>query len=318
MSMKIAAIIVAIFCIGIGAYVLMTDHATENNTIAIDPDYGTVIVDDEYGTVEITSYDPPNVTYQATANVGFAFLSWQDNTGTVIGTDTTITVDSSAIITACFEPCSSRTVTYSWSCPVSFSGNTVVTETVSETVTYDNNDYLTAESSDAVRQATVDDPTPISLIDPDNADVQIIVAYLASITSGMTNLQKATVILYWVQTAIVYETDLELYGQTEYWATPIECLFNAHGDCEDTAVLFCSIASAMGFQVALVGFSDHMGAAIIVDGISDGQTYTSTDGAVYTYCETATDQAWLPGNISTSYASAEYSLTEYASAEGSL
>jgi len=315
MSMKIAAIIVAILCIGIGAYVLMTDHTNETSTITADPDYGTVIVDDEYGTVEITSYDPPNVTYQATANVGFAFVSWQDNTGTVIGTDTTITVDSSAIITACFEPCSSRTVTYSWSCPVSFSGNTVVTETVSETVTYDNADYITAESSDAVRQATVDDPTPVSLIDPDDADVQIIVAYLSSITSGMTDLQKATVILYWVQTAIVYETDLELYGQTEYWATPIECLFNAHGDCEDTAVLFCSIASAMGFQVALVGFSDHMGAAIIVDGISDGQTYTSTDGEVYTYCETATDQAWLPGNISASYANASYSLTEYTPQE---
>ena len=66
----------------------------------------------------------------------------------------------------------------------------------------------------------------------------------------------------------------------------------------------------MGFDVALIGFSDHMGAAIVVDGVSDGQTYTSGE-IVYTYCETATDQAWGIGNISPSYGSAEYSLMEY-------
>ena len=311
MNIKLVAILIAVMLAGIGIYYIVADGDRGTDTpVEQNTEYGTVVVDDDYGTVRIVLYDPPNVTYQATSNVGYAFVSWQDGTGTVIGTDTTVTVDSSAVITAVFEPSATRTVAYSWSCPVSFSGQTVVTETVTQTVTYDNDDYIAAENSDAVRYATVDDPTPVSLIDPDDTNVQTIVTYLTSITSGMTDLQRATAILYWVQTAIDYETDLTLYGQTEYWATPTECLFNAHGDCEDTAVLFCSIAVAMGYDVALVGFSDHMGAAVVVDGVSDGQTYTSGE-TVYTYCETATDQAWGIGNISPSYGSAEYSLTEY-------
>lgn len=34
----------------------------------------------------------------------------------------------------------------------------------------------------------------------------------------------------------VFQSDLEAWGQNDYWATPLETLMHGHGDCEDFAI----------------------------------------------------------------------------------
>ncbi len=314
--------ILAIVLIGAGAFIVLSDTDDSSVTVGSTP-FGTVVcTPEEGGTVSIESYDYPNIAYEAVPETGYALSCWQDDTGTVLSTNTTITVNLTAttVINAVFVQVSEVDVTFTWDCPTSFSDE-VTTESVSWTLTISSEDYSDSMATSTVhRHATTLVTTPSYMVSPEDEYVQAVATYLAGITEGYTDLEVATTILYFVQTEIPYETDSELYKVSEYWAYPMECLYNDAGDCEDTAVLFCSIAEAMGYDTALVAFSDHMGAAIVVDGVSGGQTYTDADtGVVYTYCETATDVAWGIGNITDTYASAAYTLVpiDYTATEAS-
>lgn len=62
--------------------------------------------------------------------------------------------------------------------------------------------------------------------------------------------------------------DYGTYGMDEYWACPLETLCIQYGDCEDTAVLLCSLYAAAGYETAAGGISGHVfaGVALDVDG----------------------------------------------------
>lgn len=59
--------------------------------------------------------------------------------------------------------------------------------------------------------------------------------------------------------------DYGIYGMDEYWACPLETLCIQYGDCEDTAVLLCSLYAAAGYDTAVGGISGHVFAGVALD-----------------------------------------------------
>ena len=57
-----------------------------------------------------------------------------------------------------------------------------------------------------------------------------------------------SVILDWVKNNIKYEGDYVLHNEIDYWQLPQETLFTGKGDCEDQALLLCSMLRAKGYQ----------------------------------------------------------------------
>jgi hypothetical protein len=56
----------------------------------------------------------------------------------------------------------------------------------------------------------------------------------------------------WVATSIDYVSDEEQWDTDEYWQTPEETLNLGTGDCEDFAILLCSLLRAYGIDGELV------------------------------------------------------------------
>lgn len=50
----------------------------------------------------------------------------------------------------------------------------------------------------------------------------------------------------WVATSISYKSDQDNFGVGDYWQFPIETLERGSGDCEDIAILLCSLLRASG------------------------------------------------------------------------
>ncbi len=59
--------------------------------------------------------------------------------------------------------------------------------------------------------------------------------------------------------------DYGIYGMDEYWACPLETLCIQYGDCEDTALLLCSLYAAAGYDTAVGGISGHVFAGVALD-----------------------------------------------------
>ena len=143
-----------------------------------------------------------------------------------------------------------------------------------------------------------------------------IAEYILSVTEGKSEQYRANVLLAFVQN-IEYVYDSDIHGTEEYWQFPLETLFLGSGDCEDTSILFCAIASAMGYDSAMLLFDGHMAAGIAVDGFRATRSYSSviyrgangwtldtendgvTTKTVFYYGETTTT-GWLLGEIPSS------------------
>ena len=125
-------------------------------------------------------------------------------------------------------------VEYHWQMPVFDSdGSDVVTEEVF-TMAIDSADWDASIHDDSIqRRAGNGTNVPSDLVMNDGA-VKAIAEYLEPKLSGLTNMQRAIVVMCFVQDAIDYETDSSQYGKEEFWATPLETVFSGRGDCEDT------------------------------------------------------------------------------------
>lgn len=86
--------------------------------------------------------------------------------------------------------------------------------------------------------------------------------------------------------SIEYVTDMEATGYAENWSTPCETLINGYGDCEDHAILFVSLCTALGFDCIFLFEPEHVSAAVYVDGYGTKVEY---GGREYLYCDTVTD-----------------------------
>jgi hypothetical protein len=74
----------------------------------------------------------------------------------------------------------------------------------------------------------------------------------------------------WVADNIAYKSDKERWGK-DYWQTPEETLTYRTGDCEDYAILLCSLLRAYGID------AQRVYVALGVDGDEDGHAFVMED-----------------------------------------
>lgn len=318
------------------------DETTDNmGTISVGPfvnniDMGSL--EPVSGSYDISDPDNPTITYRAVAKQGFQFLCWTDSEGNYITDNPSMTfpADRDRDSVAVFIEGGTRSVEILWYVPVfEENGVTFGDEPEMMNISISSFDWCASiEDGSIQRMSTVRSPSPAALLTDDGV-IADIVSELDRYTVGLTNLQKAMVVLAFVQDAIDYETDKNLYNQEEFWATPMESLFLGYGDCEDGAILFVSIASAMGIDCGFVTFasdhagtegSGHMSIAIALD---DGEDITGgnvatfvVDGITYAYGETAVDPATIDnvhpmfGVLGSSYAITDGTWTHVVYSDG--
>lgn len=110
------------------------------------------------------------------------------------------------------------------------------------------------------------------------------VSDLRSMSEGMSDLEYATFVLKFVQT-VPYLTDDSVYGVMEYWAYPLEYLWNGGGDCEDSTIFYDTLMMISGYDAAMMVFYDHAMSALSVEGAS-GFFMKADDDTHYYFCET--------------------------------
>ena len=288
----------------------LSDSITVNN-----PDWG-------YVQILPGSYNGKTVTYEAIPKDGCSFVAWLDHNGEYIHTSDRIAsteLDPKGTTAQFVNTPSGNEVTrsYGWKMPT-FQNDTngnMVYNNLTYTFSMNEEDYEAYHSDTSVhRKAALGNVylTPWELIVGDPA-VKSAVEYLSQFTDGLTNMQKAWVVMSFVQDVISYQTDSAQYGQSEYWAYPIETMYSGKGDCEDTAILFCAIGSELGLDTGLVSFSysdterrslGHMGAAVKLMGSESVSadnnpcfTYPGENGRTYCYVETACDSRFDLGYL---------------------
>ncbi len=133
-------------------------------------------------------------------------------------------------------------------------------------------------------------------------EVQSIADQLAELYAqayGSTALDQsfANFTLAFVQICYTYYYDISLYGQEEYYAYPIETIFNGGGDCEDTSILCAAIFTAEGYQAAVGILPGHAIAGVALDSYT-APAYSQLNyevlsqkvyGVTYYACETTYD-----------------------------
>ena len=126
----------------------------------------------------------------------------------------------------------------------------------------------------------------LSFVTSDDAYVVKLASDFSEMTEGMNSLQTAGFLLAFIQ-SLDYQSDSIYMGYEEYWKFPLETLCDYGGDCEDTSILYCAIADAMGYDTALLLFPGHMAAGISVEGC-DGYGFVVNNVAYY-FCETTSE-----------------------------
>ena len=220
----------------------------------IDSDTGTSVYTDSGSVFEYTFVSP-----------GVYLISYHsDGADGCTGSYTTVFVDGTSVKT--FSWTDNDKVSYEYSIGIRYS----------DFVKYREKDVTRAFGSfEHCRQfVTYTDPYIMKIADD-----------FDSMLSGKSDAKRMDVLLTFTQ-YIKYAYDQDTMGQEEYWKYPLETLFDMNGDCEDTSILFCAIAKAMGYDCAMLLFDGHMAAGITFDGQPTGYSTFDADGKMYLYCET--------------------------------
>lgn len=94
----------------------------------------------------------------------------------------------------------------------------------------------------------------------------------------------ASWLLYWVQTAFVYEYDDKVWGHDRAFFAE-ETLYYPYCDCEDRSILFSRlIRDLLGLDVILVFYPGHLATAVAFTTNVDGD-YIDMSGKRYTICD---------------------------------
>jgi len=94
--------------------------------------------------------------------------------------------------------------------------------------------------------------------------------------------------------SIPYSLDKNSTGLDEYWRYPIETLYDATGDCEDTSILAGCLLLVLGHDVVMLLMPEH-----VAIGVAAGEGFPAGERLVsgrYYYCET-TQEGWRVGQI---------------------
>ena len=122
--------------------------------------------------------------------------------------------------------------------------------------------------------------TPLSTYAKDKLYPQL----SAIIQKANNKLIAASWILYWVQTAFVYEYDDKVWGHDRAFFAE-ESLFYPYCDCEDRSILFSRlIRDLLGLDVILVFYPGHLATAVAFSENVDGD-YIELNGKRYTICD---------------------------------
>lgn len=153
-------------------------------------------------------------------------------------------------------------------------------------------DFVGYRTSDITRSQGTNDHDR-RFVTSDDAYIRQIAARISQLSAGMTDADKAGMILAFTQ-YIQYQYDQQSVGRDEYWKYPVETLVDHEGDCEDTSILFCAIAKQMGFDCCMILYPGHMAAGIYLEGYASSNYYMFS-GKRYYYCETTTED-WAIGH----------------------
>lgn len=108
---------------------------------------------------------------------------------------------------------------------------------------------------------------------------------LKMILGRANNIEIAAAwLLYWVQTAFVYEYDDKVWGHDRAFFAE-ETLFYPYCDCEDRSILFSRLVrDLLGFDVMLVFYPGHLATAVAFNTSVKGD-YIDMNGKHYTICD---------------------------------
>ena len=73
----------------------------------------------------------------------------------------------------------------------------------------------------------------------DSSRLPLLDEWLTTIASIRLQREEAKLVHInnFINSNIVYEEDIAIWGQSDYWATPLETIGQGHGDCEDFAII---------------------------------------------------------------------------------
>lgn len=162
--------------------------------------------------------------------------------------------------------------TWTWSCPLESGGARSCT--LEMEIAEEDLDRSFSES--VLRQGALLVPSPVALIDPGCDAVRAVADHVSAVTEGASEELRARAALAFVQSAIRYADDEDLWGCSEFWAAPTETLWAHRGDCEDTAVLLCSVYAAMGIRCVLLDYPGHVAVYL---GDSEDYLFCETTGS---------------------------------------
>lgn len=138
-------------------------------------------------------------------------------------------------------------------------------------------------------------------------------AYTETLSAAAEGQEYAEYLLAFVQCCFTYQDDAGLYSQSEYFAFPLETIYNGGGDCEDTSILLAALCTAAGYDAGVFIIPGHAIAAVSLDEYVAGSVsslYASsvdtfsyeTGGKTYYGCETTlTSNSYGIGWISDDY-----------------
>lgn len=108
---------------------------------------------------------------------------------------------------------------------------------------------------------------------------------LKMILGRANNIEIAAAwLLYWVQTAFVYEYDDKVWGHDRAFFAE-ETLFYPYCDCEDRSILFSRLVrDLLGLDVMLVFYPGHLATAVAFNTSVKGD-YIDMNGKRYTICD---------------------------------
>lgn len=107
---------------------------------------------------------------------------------------------------------------------------------------------------------------------------------LRKMLDGKSDLEKAEMLLNWVQTAFEYKTDEEQFGgERSLFAD--ESLYYPYCDCEDRSILLSILVrDLLGLDVVLLHFPGHLATAVKFKGNVEGD-YLDLDDGRYIVCD---------------------------------
>jgi hypothetical protein len=131
------------------------------------------------------------------------------------------------------------------------------------------------------------------LIDPMQKDVRDTAVTLAKEYEGMYNIYQLCAIFEYVKSNVSYVNDPR--GDENYWSTPEETMDLAAGDCEDQAILFAGLISAIDGTVR-IGITDSHAFALVYIG-STPSVRDNILKTINTYYGTELKYAWMQDEL---------------------